>query len=97
MPIDETNLIRHELNGLEVTVSECLDPSKKGISGIIINETLKTITIRTKDKEKQVQKKECTFIIKIPSGIKVEVKGTLLYGRPEERIKKRLPKKWDVL
>ena len=97
MPIDKKNLIRHELIGLHAEIGKSSDPTKTKINGIIINETLKTITIRTKNEEKQVQKKECKFIIKIPSGEQIEVDGILLYGRPEDRIKKKLPKKWDVL
>jgi len=97
MPIDEKNLIRHELIGLDAQVGSSRDLSKKGVCGKIIDETQKTITIRTDKKETIIAKKECKFMIKIPSGETVEVDGSLLYGRPEERIKKKLPKKWCVI
>ncbi len=65
--------------------------------GIIIDETQKTLTIRTKNREKKVIKKDNNFEIELPENEKVLVNGKLLYGRPEERIKKKLPKKWSVL
>ncbi len=91
MPIDEKNLVRHELIGLEAEIA------KTKTNGKIINETQKTLTIRTDKKEIIVAKNECKFIITLPTGTIVEVEGKLLLGRPEERIKKKLPKKWDAI
>ena len=91
MPIDEKNLVRHELIGLEAEIA------KTKTKGKIINETQKTLTIRTDKKETIVAKNECKFIITLPTGTIIEVEGKLLLGRPEERIKKKLPKKWDAI
>lgn len=110
MPITEQNIVRHELIGLDIEAAKSKDkgiiPSKLGklfgaspkmgkISGAIIDETKKMLKIRTKEGEKLVEKSTCTFRISLPSGKKVEVDGRLLVGRPEERIKKKLLKKWD--
>lgn len=97
MSINEQNIVRHELIGLNMKLVKSKDSKRKGLSGRIIDETQKTLVIRMKKNEKIVAKNENVFEIKIPSGKKVEVDGRLLYGRPEERIKKKLPKKWDVL
>ncbi len=112
MPITEHNIVRHELIGLDVEIFKSKDakiiPSKLGklfgtspkmhnLAGAIIDETKKMLKFRTEKGEKLVEKSVCTFRISLPSGKKVEVDGRLLVGRPEERIKKRFPKKWDTI
>ena len=91
------NIMRHELIGLECTVSKCSDVKKTGISGKIIDETQKTLRIETGKKEFIVAKKDCMFDIHLPQGDVVEVDGKILYGRPEERIKKKFAKTWREL
>ncbi len=94
MPITPQNIIRHELIGLRVKITKSRDANKIGIEGKVIDETMQLIKIRKSDgKEVMVPKKECVFMFTLPSGEKVEVNGKLLYGRPADRIKKRLPKR----
>jgi ribonuclease P protein subunit POP4 len=97
MSIDAENIVRHELIGLNMKIVKAKDLNKMGLSGRIIDETQKTLVIRMKKGKKIIAKKENVFEIKIPSGERVELDGRLIYGRPEDRIKKKLPKKWDVL
>lgn len=97
MSITPENILRHELIGLKVKIARCSDRKKVGLVGEIIDETQKTLVVRIDKKEKQVSKEECSFEITLPSGKIVEVEGKLLYGRPEERLKKKLPGKWDVI
>ncbi|MEM5793176.1 MAG: ribonuclease P protein component 1 [Candidatus Aenigmatarchaeota archaeon] len=92
MPITPENLFRHELIGLEVEVSRSTNPSQVGLKGKVIDETQKTIIIETKKGEKKLPKENIIFIFKIPDGRRVEVNGKLLLGRPEDRIKKKLPR-----
>ncbi|MEM5802136.1 MAG: ribonuclease P protein subunit [Candidatus Aenigmatarchaeota archaeon] len=93
MPITPKNLVRHELCGLKVKISESTDPTQKGISGIVIDETYNTLKIETKEgKEKIIPKKNSIFIFTLPDKTKVKVEGKLLVGRPEDRIKKKFPK-----
>lgn len=93
MPITPKNLVRHELIGLEVEVVKSTDPTQKGLKGLVVDETYNMIKIETKDKkEKIIPKENSVFVFTLPSGIKVEVEGKLLKGRPEDRIKKRFPK-----
>jgi ribonuclease P protein subunit POP4 len=90
--ITEKNLVRHELIGLEVEVKKSTNKTQIGIKGRIVDETYNMLVIDTGGKEKKVEKKSCVFVFKLPNGKKVEVEGWVLVGRPEDRIKKKLPK-----
>jgi len=92
MPITPYILVRHELIGLKVKVEKSTDPTQRGISGRIIDETYNTLKIEAKDKEKTAIKENCVFVFTLPNRKKVEVDGKLLVSRPEDRIKKKLPK-----
>ncbi|MFH7880936.1 MAG: ribonuclease P protein component 1 [Candidatus Aenigmatarchaeota archaeon] len=89
MPINERNLVRHELIGLEVEVIESKNPYQIGIKGKVVDETYKTLVIETPKGEKRVAKNDCVFVFKIPNGKKVRVEGWVLVGKPEDRIKKK--------
>lgn len=93
MPITSYNLVRHELIGLPIKIEKSADPTQKGITGKVIDETYNTFKIETKDgKEKTVIKGNCVFVFTLPDKTKVEVDGKLLISRPEDRIKKKFPK-----
>jgi len=83
--ITPTNLIRHELIGLDVIVSESLNPLSIGIQGKVIDETQQTLTIQTKKGNKKILKRLSTFIFNVKDE-KVEVKGSVIAKRPWERI-----------
>ncbi|MDY6789334.1 MAG: ribonuclease P protein component 1 [Candidatus Nanohaloarchaea archaeon] len=89
------NLPRHELIGLEVEVMESTG-SHTGIQGKVVDETRNTLVVETPEGEKTVPKKENSFRF-IVDDLKVGVNGRLLEERPEERIGKRLPDKWEHL
>ena len=97
MPINEKTIVRHELIGLKAEIIRSTDAKKQGTKGIIIDETKKMLLLRTEMGEKLVEKAICEFQLTLPDGKKVEVKGKLLLGRPEERLKKKFPQKWDFL
>jgi len=90
--INERNLVRHELIGLEVEVRKSTNKSQIGIKGRVVDETYNMLVIETNKGEKMVEKKSCVFVFKLPNGKKVEVEGWVLVGRPEDRIKKKLPR-----
>jgi ribonuclease P protein subunit POP4 len=90
--ITEKNLVRHELIGLEVEIRKSSNKSQIGIKGRVVDETYKMLVIETEKGEKKVEKKSCVFVFKLPNGKKVEVEGWVLIGRPEDRIKKKLPR-----
>jgi len=93
MPITPKNLVRHELIGLKVKIVDSTDPTHKGLSGRVIDETYKMIKIETREgKEKNIPKNNNIFVFTLPDNIKVKVEGKLLVGRPEDRIKKKFPR-----
>jgi len=91
MPITPQTLVRHELISLAVKIAKSTD-STQGLSGKVIDETYSTLRIETKGGEKTVIKENCVFIFTLPNKQKVEVDGKLLVSRPEDRIKKKLPR-----
>jgi len=84
------NILRHELIGLLAEVAESTDPSQKGIKGTIVDETQKTITLKDKERKRKVVKENVTLSIHTESGLRALINGSLLLGRPEERIKKKI-------
>lgn len=93
MPIDEMNLVRHELIGLACRVKESTNKALIGLEGRVVDETRQTLTLEVKGKEKSLIKDQCVFSFKIPSGKWVRVEGKILVARPEDRIKKKF-RKW---
>jgi ribonuclease P protein subunit POP4 len=103
MPISPSNLLRHELIGLEVKIEKSTSRSLEGVKGSVIDESYGTLTIevegqrkgRKKEAEgkaavKVIPKSNSIFIFTLPNGVKVQVDGHLLVGRPEDRIKKKI-------
>ncbi len=96
--ISAENLIRHEIIGLKAVVAESLNSSLVELSGVIVDESRNTITLKKSNGvTKVVPKDVCIFELELPSGVKVRVDGRMLVGRPEERIKmKRRKVVWPV-
>jgi len=91
--ITAKNLIRHELIGLEVKVTDSANKFQVGIKGLVVDETKNLLTIETEKGIKKIQKKGTSFIFTIPNGKKVKVDGSIIAKRPEERVKLKV-KKW---
>jgi len=92
MPITPQNLVRHELMGLDVEVKKSSNKSQIGLIGKVVGETYSTLKIESKKGEKVIPKDIAIFIFTLPNGTKVQVDGKILIGRPEDRIKKKLPR-----
>lgn len=92
MPITPQNVVRHELIGLAVRVVGSPDPTQKGISGRVVDETYNTLVIESSGKEKSLVKSDCVFVFMLPTRERVQVDGSVIVGRPEDRIKKKQPK-----
>lgn len=93
MPITPENLPKHELIGLKAEVVNSTDESQIGLSGEVMDETQSMLRIG----DRQVEKKNCSFLFTLPDGTEVEVDGRIIDGRPEERIGRRLPGNWEYL
>lgn len=97
-PISDKNFIQHELIGLQVTIIDTPCESLRNISGQIVDETMNTFEIEYLTNETLktiiVPKHLTTFRFALPSTntsqqpTTVEVDGSLLTKRPEDRIKK---------
>lgn len=79
------DLLMGELIGKKVEVVKGL-PSQVGMKGVIVDETKHMIIIKTKQGNKMVQKKQATFKVWVDNK-PIQVEGTLLEHRPEDRIK----------
>lgn len=86
-----------EIIGLEAKIVRSSNKDIININGKIIDETRKTVTLKTETQNVIAIKTGCTFEIKTKDRKIIEINGKLLYGRPEERIRKKMPKMWDKL
>ena len=81
------DIIKHELIGLNIKITESKNKANIGLTGKIIDETKHTITIKTKTRKKMVFKNNIKLELKL-NNKKISVNGKLLTGRPEDRVKK---------
>jgi len=88
------NIVNHELIGLFVEVLESLAESYVGLKGKVVNETYNMLVLETSEGEKKVLKSVSKFLFTLPNGKKVVVDGSILVGRPEERLKKKVRGRW---
>jgi len=85
------DVARGELIGLPCEVAEARDAGYVGLQGTVIDETLRTLTLRLGPpgaRRVQVPKVGCLFRLLPPAGAPVEVLGAAIEFRPEDRTKK---------
>ena len=85
------NILRHELIGLPCEIMKTSNKTQIGITGRIVDETLKVIEIKTPEGKKIVAKKDTIFRVSIDDK-KVDIDGNYIGYRPEDRIKKKYTK-----
>lgn len=78
------SLVRHELAGLDVEVTDASNPDLVGIAGRIEDETMHTLLVATSDGVKQVPKAAATFRFELETA-DVVVDGERLVARPALR------------
>lgn len=83
-----------ELIGLKARVVKSKQPSYKGIRGIIVDENRNTLVIRHKNRDKVVAKNISVFHFTLPDGTILEIDGSAILGRPEDRVKKHFRRRW---
>lgn len=86
------NIPQHEIIGLKVEITESSNQDEEKVRGKVVDEKENVLKIEAEERIKTIQKSGRSFLFELPSGKKVKVKGDLLKGKPEERIKKRLNK-----
>ncbi len=82
-----SDIIRHELIGLNAEIVEAKNKSLVGLKGKIIDETKNLLIIQSKKGEKKVLKDQVTLKLKMKDK-KFQLEGKLLVGKPEDRLKK---------
>ena len=87
MKIKPSNILAHELIGLNVKVLSSRDPTLNNVEGMVVYETRKTLQIYSSGCVKTLPKDVCRFAFQLPQGV-VEVEGTKLVARPEDRVKR---------
>jgi len=86
--------VQSEFIGLNAKVVNSNNPYYVGISGKVIDETRNTLVIRHENEDKVVVKNAAVFHFTMPDGTIVEVDGNIILGRSEDRLKKRLRRRW---
>jgi len=87
-------VVQHEFIGLETTVARSSNPSCVGIKGTVINETRNTFVIMQNKERKIIVKDQSVFHFTLPDATIVEIEGTMLVGKPWERLKRRIRRLW---
>jgi len=91
--ITPQNILRHELIGLDVRITSAKDANMRGIKGMIVNESRNMLTLADGPRKWLIPKDIATFRFKLKDGTLVDVDGTRLVGRPENRLKTKM-KRW---
>lgn len=81
------NILYHEFIGLEVKVLDHTDRGLIGISGRVVNETMNMLVVDSGGKRLWVPKVGGKFIFKLANE-DVVVRGELIVGRPEDRLRR---------
>lgn len=83
---------RGELVGLRATVHDSPDAGIRGLSGDVVDETLRTLTLRVGGpggRRVQLAKAACVFAFEVPGRDEpVLVEGRAIEFRPQDRTKK---------
>lgn len=80
-------LVQETLIGLEVEITEARCKGYIGLKGRIVDETRNTFLLEN-DRVRRIPKKDVKFAITTSEGKRIEVNGSMLMHRPEDRIKK---------
>ena len=86
------NILNHELIGLRCEVTDSTNPYNVGVKGVVIDETMHTLVF-SDDEPRRIVKKGSVFKFNIEKDA-VFVEGNTLEGRPEDRVKKRIRRRW---
>ncbi len=92
--ITAQNIIRHEILGLPAHVVQSRDPTLVCRRGTIVDESKEMIELDTTEGTIRIPKTVSVLDIMLPDGTVVRVDGSLLRGRPEDRLKRPVKRRW---
>jgi ribonuclease P protein subunit POP4 len=87
-------IINAEFIGTWARVARSTNPSCRGISGTVTNETRNTLTLLRDGQSRILSKSDNVFHFTFPDETVVAIEGSLLLGRPEDRLKKHIRRLW---
>jgi ribonuclease P protein subunit POP4 len=88
------DIVTQEFLGTDARVARSSHENHVGIRGRIVDETRNTFKILHDGKAKTVAKDSSVFHFRLQDGTIVEIEGSLLVGRPEDRLKKCIRRLW---
>ncbi len=88
------SIVRYEFIGLNAEITASKNPCYLGIRGIIVDETRNTIKISHNGEHKIIAKDQAVFSLTFPDSTVVEIDGAALRGKPSERLKRRVGRRW---
>jgi ribonuclease P protein subunit POP4 len=89
-----SGIIKQGFIGHDVKVARSAHQDYLEIMGRVLDETRNTFVILQEKKKKVVIKETAIFHFSMPDGTIVEIDGKSIVGRPEERVKKRIRRRW---
>ena len=87
-------ILQQDLIGLNAKVVKSANSDYANITGKVLDETRNTVTILHRNKKKIIVKNAAVFHFTLPDGTILEVDGKVIVGRPGDRIKKRVKRRW---
>ncbi len=87
--ITPQTILRHELIGLKATVVQSRNTTQEGLTGLIIDETKNTFSLRTTEGIKCVQKQYMLLRVALPDSVDVIIDCSSLSVSPTRRVKTR--------
>lgn len=87
-------ILQEEFIGLEAKILESENPSCVGISGTVIDETRNTLVLLHSNGRKVILKELSVFHFRLSDGTIVKIDGKAIVGRPEDRVKRRIRRRW---
>ncbi|MCF2137506.1 MAG: ribonuclease P protein component 1 [Candidatus Thorarchaeota archaeon] len=94
MTITPESLVKHEITGLHAHIVDARDPGLVCREGTIIGETRNMVYLETLSGLVKVPKSVSVFDMQLPNDTVVRVDGHLLAGRPEDRLKRPIKRRW---
>lgn len=87
-------ILQQDFIGLNAKVVKSANSCHTNITGKVLNETRNTITILHKKKKKIIAKNTAVFLFTFLDETTVKIDGKAIVGRPEDRIKKQVKRRW---